>query len=123
MGDPHPLYFKGAYYMFYQHSTAEAPYSLAIFADGPWGWAHAMSKDLVHWKHLPPAITPKDHGMPAEDLPFTCREVRPGMISPRGVLLKDRPLLLNPSRKAAPLRQAAASAWLPITVRPDRQPP
>lgn len=58
MNDPHPIYFKGAYHMFYQYSfLPDAPYG------GPHRWGHAMSQDLVHWKHMPPAITPKDHGI------------------------------------------------------------
>ena len=61
MNDPHPIYFKGAYHMFFQYSILpDDPYG------GPHRWGHIMSKDLVHWEHLPPAITPKDHGI-AED--------------------------------------------------------
>ena len=58
MNDPHPIYFKGAYHMFYQYSfMPDNPYG------GPHCWGHAVSKDLVHWQHLPPAITPRDHGI------------------------------------------------------------
>jgi beta-fructofuranosidase len=61
MNDPHPIYFKGAYHIFYQYShIMDVPYG------GPHRWGHAMSTDLIHWKHLPEAITPKDHGI-AED--------------------------------------------------------
>ncbi|BBH24197.1 hypothetical protein Back11_55420 [Paenibacillus baekrokdamisoli] len=42
MSDPNGMvYFEGEYHQFYQHS-------------GQWG--HAISKDLVHWEHLPLAI-------------------------------------------------------------------
>jgi len=61
MNDPHPIYFKGAYHMFYQYSfLPDSPYG------GPHCWGHVISPDLVHWRHLPNAITPKNHGI-AED--------------------------------------------------------
>jgi len=57
MNDPHPVFFKGAYHLFYQFSwLADQPY------DGPHSWGHAVSRDLVHWKHLPVALTPEHHG-------------------------------------------------------------
>ena len=58
MNDPHPIYFKGAYHIFYQYSCLpDDPYG------GPHRWGHAAGSDLVHWRHLPVAITPKDHGI------------------------------------------------------------
>ncbi|KAG2573602.1 beta-fructofuranosidase 1-like [Panicum virgatum] len=54
MNDPNgPLYHKGWYHLFYQWNPDSAV----------WGnitWGHAVSRDLVHWLHLPLAMVP-DH--------------------------------------------------------------
>jgi beta-fructofuranosidase len=52
MNDPNgPIYFNGSYHMFFQYNP-----------HGPtWGdmnWNHAVSKDMMHWTHLPIALTP-----------------------------------------------------------------
>lgn len=46
-----PLYYNGWYHLFYQYNPDSAI----------WGnitWAHAISKDLIHWLHLPLAMVP-----------------------------------------------------------------
>ncbi|MDE4984351.1 hypothetical protein NAI39_10175, partial [Francisella tularensis subsp. holarctica] len=50
MNDPNGLvYFKGKYPMFYQHYP-DGKHTAMLH------WGHAVSTDLVNWKHLPIAI-------------------------------------------------------------------
>ncbi len=52
MNDPNGFsYYRGEYHMFYQYH----PYSNVW---GPMHWGHAVSKDLLHWRHLPAALAP-----------------------------------------------------------------
>jgi beta-fructofuranosidase len=52
MNDPcAPRFFGGQYHMFFQHNPGAAAW-------GDMHWAHATSPDLVHWKHLPIALSP-----------------------------------------------------------------
>ncbi len=56
MNDPNGLcFFQGEYHLFYQHQFQGQPRSGA-------NWGHAVSKDLVHWEHRLPAISPDEKG-------------------------------------------------------------
>lgn len=56
MNDPNgPIYWKGEYHMFYQYNP-----NGAFWGDMHWG--HAISPDMVHWRHLPVALAPSPGG-------------------------------------------------------------
>ncbi|MCC5929082.1 MAG: glycoside hydrolase family 32 protein [Cyclobacteriaceae bacterium] len=52
MGDPNGgIFHDGWYHIFY----GQQPFA---WHPGAWFWAHARSKDLLHWEHMPPNLTP-----------------------------------------------------------------
>jgi len=52
MNDPNgPIYFNGKYHMFFQYNPLAAVW-------GDMSWNHAVSPDMLHWTHLPVAMTP-----------------------------------------------------------------
>src|SRR5688500_12851431 len=56
MNDPNGMvYYNGVYHLFYQHYPDSTIW-------GPMNWAHATSKDLVHWQHQPIALYPDSLG-------------------------------------------------------------
>src|ERR1700723_17847 len=54
--DPNgPIYWRGEYHMFYQYNPNGAYW-------GDMHWGHAISSDMVHWRHLPVALAPASGG-------------------------------------------------------------
>jgi beta-fructofuranosidase len=60
MNDPNgPIWFNGNYHLFYQLN----PHA-AVWGDMHWG--HAISSDMIHWRHLPIALSPTPGGPDSE---------------------------------------------------------
>jgi beta-fructofuranosidase len=52
MNDPNgPIYYNGRYHMFFQYNPLAATW-------GDMSWYHSTSPDMLHWQHLPIALTP-----------------------------------------------------------------
>ncbi len=50
-----PIYWRGRYHIFYQHNPT-GPFR------GNVHWGHAVSPDMIHWRHLPIALFPTPGG-------------------------------------------------------------
>ncbi len=54
-----PIFYKGQYHLFWQ----AFPFGV-VWDTGYMYWGHAVSKDLIHWQELPPALTLDKLGSP-----------------------------------------------------------
>ena len=56
MNDPNgPIFYRGRYHMFHQYNPQAAVW-------GNMNWAHAISEDMIRWKHEPIALSPTPGG-------------------------------------------------------------
>jgi beta-fructofuranosidase len=93
MNDPNgPLFWNGRYHMFFQYNPNAAVW-------GDIHWAHAISPDMIEWKHMPVALAPTPGG-PDEDGCFSGSVVTDGetatfiytgvkIVSPAEATLRD----------------------------------
>jgi len=89
MNDPNgPIYWKDRYHMFYQYNP-----NGAFWGDMHWG--HAISPDMVHWKHLPVALAPTPGGPDSE-----------GVFSGTAVVQEDHIVMIYTGVRASPEEQA-----------------
>jgi beta-fructofuranosidase len=89
MNDPNgPIFWKGKYHLFYQLN----PHA-AVWGDMHWG--HAVSADMVHWKHRPIAMAPTPGGPDSE-----------GCFSGSAVVFNGRPTFIYTGVQNAPREQA-----------------
>jgi len=75
MNDPNgPIFWKGHYHMFFQYNPNAAVW-------GDMHWAHAISPDMIHWKHLPVALAPTPGGPDSEGCFSGTAVVRNGVVT------------------------------------------
>ncbi|HEX4030649.1 MAG TPA: glycoside hydrolase family 32 protein [Terracidiphilus sp.] len=91
MNDPNaPIYWNGNYHMFYQYNPDGAYW-------GDMHWGHAVSPDMVHWRHLPVALSPTPGGPDAQ-----------GCFTGTAAVDDGRVAILYTGVCAAPLREATS---------------
>lgn len=89
MNDPNaPIYWSGQYHMFYQYNPGGAYW-------GDMHWGHAISPDMIHWRHLPVALSPTPGGPDAD-----------GCFTGTAVVQDGRVLILYTGVRASSMDQA-----------------
>ena len=89
MNDPNgPIFWQGNYHMFFQYNPNAAVW-------GDMHWNHAVSPDMIHWKHMPIALAPTSGG-PDQD----------GCFSGSAVLHDSTPTFLYTGVKSVPPAEA-----------------
>lgn len=89
MNDPNgPIFWKGNYHLFYQLNPHGADW-------GMMHWGHAISTDMIHWRHEPIAVAPTPGGPDSE-----------GCFSGSAVVFRGVPTVLYTGVQSAPRDQA-----------------
>ena len=56
------VFYKGEYHLFNDHNVASCRFPGGRTSGEQSHWSHAVSADLMHWKHMPVAVYPDAHG-------------------------------------------------------------
>lgn len=97
MNDPNgPIYWNNQYHMFYQYNPGGAYW-------GDMHWGHAVSPDMVHWRHLPVALAPTPGGPDAN-----------GCFTGTAVVQDGRATILYTGVRAAPASEATIKDQFPM---------
>ena len=56
------VFYKGQYHLFNDHNVASCRFPGGRGSGEQSHWSHAVSEDLMHWKHMPVAVYPDKHG-------------------------------------------------------------
>src|SRR6266566_6183675 len=85
MNDPNgPMHWNGRYHMFFQYNPNAAVW-------GDMHWAHAVSEDMIHWRHLPIALAPSPGQSDADGASRLVEGFAPvGLPAPAGIRRVDR---------------------------------
>lgn len=127
MNDPNaPIYWNGSYHMFYQYS----PHA-AVWGDMHWG--HAVSPDMVQWRHLPVALAPTPGSPDAEGCFTGTAAVEEGRVailytgvckaSPDDATIKDATPPLRESQCLAIASDPDLKSWTKVSAPVIAAPP
>ena len=120
MNDPDgPVYWNGRYHMFFQFNPNGAVW-------GDMHWAHAVSPEMVHWKHLPVALAPTPGG-PDQDGCFSGSAALQGAtvailytgvksVAPADATLRDGTHNFLETQCLATCRDALLLTWSKLSV-------
>jgi beta-fructofuranosidase len=126
MNDPNgPIYWNGHYHMFLQYNPGAAVW-------GDMHWAHAISPDMIFWKHMPIALSPTPGG-PDQDGCFSGSAVKDGdtatflytgvkTVLPAEASLRDGPHNFRETQCLATSKDLLLKTWNKLPA-PVLQPP